>query len=275
MPELPEVETVRRILAADIVGLPVGAVTVGHPRMLRRQPRGTEFAARLVNRHITSIDRHGKFLLSRLEDESTWVMHLGMSGHLELADPLDSVEPHTHVQVLVGGREVRLIDPRTFGFTAVVTSTELEEGFRSRLGRDALLDLPEPSVLESWLRGRKAPVKSLLLDQRLIAGLGNIYTDEILFRSGIVGLRAGGSLTSAEIRNLHDNVGPVLNEAIADGGTTLGDLAYLLPDGRATDHSVRLAVYGRTGAPCRVCGSTILRATVAGRGTSWCPTCQR
>ncbi len=274
MPELPEVESVRRVLAAEIAGRTATAAGVTHPRMLRRQPTGTNFGERLIGRRVERVDRRGKFLFSRIDGGSTWIVHLGMSGRVRLTDPLSEVEQHTHVRVRFGDQEVRVVDPRTFGFTAVVTAAELDNLLEERVGRDALLDLPDPEALSGWLRGRSAPIKALLLDQRFISGLGNIYTDEILFRAGIRGVRAGGSLSRSEIEHLHAAVRPVLEEALRDGGTTLDDLAYLLPDGRAASHVARLAVYGRYGRSCGTCDSTIRRARVAGRTTCWCPTCQ-
>jgi len=274
MPELPEVETVRRILSAEIGGQPIRSVRVTHLRMLRRQPVGTDFVDRMRGRRVTGVDRHGKFLLSRLDGGVTWVMHLGMSGRVELVDPDHHAVPHTHVRVGIGASEVRLIDPRTFGFTAAVTTHELRT-FEQHLGPDAFLELPSAAALAGSLRGRRASVKALLLDQRIIAGLGNIYTDEILFRAGIRGLRSAGSLARTEIGRLHDAIGPVLDEALRNGGTTLNDLAFLLPDGRAAGDLDRLSVYGRQGAPCRKCGNPIRRSMVVGRSTFWCPTCQK
>ncbi len=276
VPELPEVETVRRSLAPELEGAVITAVEVRHPRLTRRQPRHRDFADRLTGRRIRRVDRHGKFLLTRLEGDLVWVLHLGMSGRVELADPGEADSPHTHVLVtLDSGRQVRMVDPRTFGFVAVLTPAELEAGPLGRLGPDALRHLPTTRELAGLLEGRTAPIKSLLLDQRLLAGLGNIYADEVLHRARIRPQRPGGSLTADDVRLLRASIRPVLEAGLRWGGTSLDDLAYLLPDGRSGGYLQRLRVYGRAGEPCRRCGAAIDRTVIGGRSSYWCPSCQR
>jgi formamidopyrimidine-DNA glycosylase len=275
MPELPEVESTRRFLAPVIVGHTIRSADVRRDRMVRRHERPGDFADRVVGRRIESLDRRGKFLLARLSGDITWVTHLGMSGRIVVAEPGEAEAPHTNVVVRIDGPvEVRLVDPRTFGFVAAWTADELALVFEGRIGRDALGDLPNSSTLEQALAGRTSPIKALLLDQRIISGLGNIYVDEVLHRAAIRPDRPGGSLGRLEVRALRRAIRPVLEAGIRHGGTSLGDLAYLLPDGRAGDYMQRLAAYGREGEPCRRCGGIIERSIIRDRSSFWCAACQ-
>ncbi len=275
MPELPEVETVRRHLTEGIEGATVISVEVGHPRTARRQPNPADLVDRLVGRRVEKVGRRGKFLMIDVGD-FTWVIHLGMSGRVSLDPPDSERTPHTHLVVgFDTGVELRLIDPRTFGFTAVYTDEEIADSPLRLLGADVWEQPLTAAELGARLKGRTAPIKPLLLDQRIVAGLGNIYADEALFRAGIKPHRPGGSLDEEDIARLVEAIPPVVAAALADGGTSLGDLAYLLPDGRAGEHLDRLAVYGRAGEPCRRCGTPIERAVLRDRSTHWCPVCQR
>jgi len=273
VPELPEVETVRRHLAPVVEGRRLVDVELRHPRTGRRNVNPNDVGDRLRGRLVERLDRQGKFLLGRLDSGMIWVTHLGMSGRVVVAKYGDPEALHTHfVARTDAGDEVRLVDPRTFGFVAVFTPEEL--GAQLKLGRDALSDLPRSPQLAAALWGRKAPIKSLLLDQRIIAGLGNIYADEVLHRARVRPTRPGGSLNEAEMAKLRAVIKPVLEAGIAAGGTSLSDLAYLLPDGRAGDYLDRLRVYGREGEPCKRCGSPIERVVVGGRSSFFCPKCQ-
>ena len=157
---------------------------------------------------------------------------------------------------------------------AVFTPEEFAESSLAHLGRDALDDLPSTREFTELLSGRTAPIKALLLDQRIVAGLGNIYADEVLHRARIAPHRPGGTLHEAELGRLRSAIRPVLHAGLAAGGTSLDDLAYLLPDGRAGDYLSRLGVYGRTGAMCERCGGEVTSAVLRGRTTHWCPGCQ-
>lgn len=276
MPELPEVETVRRALVPALEGSTIREVEVGHARMLRRQPRPRDFIDRLIGRQVSAIGRHGKFLFTELEGDLTWVTHLGMSGRVRLVLPGEDPVPHTHVLVMTD-REVDLhfVDPRTFGFMAVFTPDELASQPFAQLGPDALTNLPRFPQLIPRLSGRKSPIKSVLLDQRFLAGLGNIYADEVLYRSRIRPHRLAGSLSSDEIRALRNAIKPVLEAGLRWGGTSLNDLAYLLPDGRAGEYLNRLKVYGRESEPCNRDGTAIQRSVIGGRSSFWCSTCQK
>lgn len=250
-------------------------VILGRDRMARRNARPSDVVDRLVGRRVGSVGRRGKFIIIDVEGDLTWVIHLGMSGRMRITDEGSEVEKHAHLIVRTDrGPEVRLIDPRTFGFVAVFTPEEYEADSISGLGADALESLPEPKEFVSLLSGRKAPVKSLLLDQRIIAGLGNIYADEVLFRAGVRPGRPGGGVTPSEVAALVEAIPTVLADGVAMGGTSLDDLAYLLPDGRAGEYLDRLRVYGRTGEPCQVCGTPVERVVISARSSHFCPSCQ-
>ena len=276
MPELPEVETTRRHIAPVLEGATIRSVVLGRERMARRNGRPSDIADRLVGRRVGRVGRRGKFLLIEVSGGLTWVMHLGMSGRMRIAEPGEPLETHAHLVVTTeSGDEIRFIDPRTFGFVAVFTPEELAADPLARLGRDAFEDLPTADELVSVLAGRRAPIKSLLLDQRILAGLGNIYADEVLFRAGVRPDRPGGEVSAAEIARLLQAIPEVLAAGVEMGGTSLDDLAYLLPDGRAGEYLDRLTVYGRTGQPCLTCGRPIERKVISSRSSHFCPRCQR
>ncbi len=251
-----------------------------HTRTGRYNATTGEIESRLSGRRADTVGRHGKFLVVGLDDGYTMVAHLGMSGRFSVVANADAAiaeerAPHTHfVATLDDGTEVRFIDPRTFGFIAVFDEDELSDSGLSRLGPDAWVDPPTAPVLMNALNGRTAPIKALLLDQGSIAGLGNIYTDEALHIAGIHPLTPGGDLETTEIARLLLAIRKVLSEAIESGGTTLDDLAYLLPDGQAGDNLSRLAVYARTDEPCFTCGTAVERIVVRSRSTHFCPGCQ-
>lgn len=273
MPELPEVEITRRHLESAMLGRTFSEVKLTHVRTARHNASPSEVEARLRGRKVTGVGRHGKFLEIDLDDRQVMVAHLGMSGRWSI-DGDDEI-PHTHFSaVLDDGSTVRFIDPRTFGFVAVYDEDEVTDSGLSRLGPDAWADPPDADALAERLSGRTASIKALLLDQGPIAGLGNIYADEALFRAGIHPLTPGGELSVDDCGRLLAAVTEVLDAAIAHGGTTLDDLSYLLPDGRAGENMTRLQVYGREGEPCEECGTPIERIVVRARSTHFCPTCQ-
>jgi len=274
MPELPEVETTRRSLEPYLAGEKIVEAESRRARMLRRQPRERDFADRMRNRRVRGLRRHGKFLLIDLDGDLTWVIHLGMSGRMQVKDPGDPEARHTNVVARTADKEIRFVDPRTFGFTAVLTPDEYAESTLTRLGPDALTELPRTRQLAARLEGRKPPIKSLLLNQSIIAGLGNIYADEVLFRSRVAPHREGGSLDGGEVSAIRRAIRPVLESGLKYGGTSLGDLAYLLPDGQAGRYLDRLKAYGREDEPCPRCGTPIRRSVIGQRSSFWCPVCQ-
>jgi formamidopyrimidine-DNA glycosylase len=276
VPELPEVETTRRSIAPALEGRVLAAVEVRRDRMARRNQRPSDVVDRLHLRRVESVGRTGKFIVADVEGDLRWVMHLGMSGRMQLAVPGSPEAPHTNFTATTDeGVELRFVDPRTFGFVAVYTPEEWDASPMPALGPDALDGLPRTAELARRLHGRSAPVKALLLDQRIVAGIGNIYADEILFRARIAPRRPAGSLTAEEVRRLRQAIGPVLRDGLRYGGTSLDDLAYLLPDGRVGEYTARLRAYGRTGEPCTRCGTPIDRVVVAQRSSHFCPECQR
>ena len=276
MPELVEVETVRRALSPLLTGATVVDAVMLHPRTARRNERPADVVDRLRGRRVQTVGRHGKFLAMPVDGDLLWVIHLGMSGRIVVADPSDPPEVHTRFRACTDrGDDIRLVDPRTFGFVAVFTPEEAAVSSLPNLGPDALEELPSTRRLAERLANRRAPIKALLLDQRILAGLGNIYADEVLHRARIDPVRPGGDLDLEEVGRLRRAIRPVLEAGLRHGGTSLDDLAYLLPDGRAGDFLRRLRVYGREDQPCRRCGTPIIRRIVAGRSTYSCPSCQR
>ncbi len=270
MPELPEVETIRRHLAPAIEGRTIVGVEVRRERTTRRNSDSSEVVDRLTGMRIEALGRHGKFLFAVLGSGEMLVVHLGMSGRLELVEPGGIDKPHTNaIFALSDGSELRFVDPRTFGFVGVFDRIPAE------LGPDALLALPDSRRFREAMSRTGRAVKTVLLDQRVIAGLGNIYTDEILWRAEVAPDRGARTLVPAAVDRIRRAIPPVLEEAISFGGTSLGDLAYLLPDGRAGDNLERLDAYGRHGLPCRRCGSILVRSVVGSRSSSHCLTCQR
>ena len=276
MPELPEVETTRRFIAPILAERCVVDVTVGRDRVLRRQPVPELFVPRVKGNTVATVGRLGKFLDIRLGDGISLVIHLGMSGRLEHeTDPATPPARHTQVVFTTDiGEELRFVDPRTFGFVAALDEDERHLVF-GKIGRDAYADLPSAAELrEAWGRSR-SPMKALLLDQRVVAGIGNIYADEILHRARVHPLLRGDQLTPKRVTAIHGSIRDVLADGLRWGGTSLEDLAYLLPDGRAGEFTKRLAVYGKTDEPCDVCGRPIHQITVRQRSTHFCARCQR
>ena len=275
MPELPEVEITRRHLDEAMAGRALRRVRTTHPRTARHNTSPTELDERLVGRVVDHVGRKGKFLAAPLDDGQTLIAHLGMSGRFTVGDPAEEEPTHTHFRALLDdGREVRFIDPRTFGFVAVFDDEELGSSGFSRLGPDAWADAPSIDGLRGALAGRSAPIKALLLDQVIVSGLGNIYADEALHLAGIHPLEPGRDLSVDDLDRLRGAIATVLESAIDNGGTSLDDLAYLLPDGRAGENMGELLVYGLPGVPCGRCGTPIERIVIRGRSSHYCPSCQ-
>ncbi|HEU5002251.1 MAG TPA: bifunctional DNA-formamidopyrimidine glycosylase/DNA-(apurinic or apyrimidinic site) lyase [Actinomycetota bacterium] len=281
MPELPEVEVIRRDLAGVLPGATIAAGEVldspNARRVLRRHPFPHELAAGLSGATVESVDRHGKYLIVRLDRPYALVVHLGMSGRLLVAGAADPLAPHTHVVLsLADGQEVRYVDPRTFGelFLTDVAPDGLVPALGA-LGPDALDALPGPAAFAGLLTGRRTPVKARLMDQRVIAGLGNIYSDEALFRARVRPLRLSGEVTRAESDRLRRSIHPVLQAAIDHRGTSTDDEQYRDAYGLIGDNRRYLMVYGREGEPCARCGTPIVRARWTNRSTHFCPSCQK
>lgn len=273
MPELPEVETVRRALALQLSGRRITAVR-GRSVAMRRPLRVEQLEAVLPGRRLVEPRRRGKYLLLDLEPPGAVLCHLGMSGRLTLADSAAPLLPHTHVRLAMDdGRELRFVDPRRFGLMVwLAPGTEAADPSLRALGMEPL----EPgleSVLPPLLKARRAPLKSLLLDQRLVAGIGNIYAAEALWRAGLRPSRLGCNTALVRLERLAREVRVVLEEAVEQGGTTIRD--YATPEGNFGYFAVRLAAYGRQGESCRRCGAALRADVLGGRTTAWCPGCQR
>ena len=312
MPELPEVETIARGLAKRVTGDVIESVWLGQKREPLKSP-AAEIASVLEQSRITEVRRMGKhivFDLDRMGDarvarallpangqgtkrkqkksdatlstvhteaagsarstqiaKAQWIVHLGMTGRLQVCDPQTEIAKHTHaILKLSSGRELRFVDPRRFGRLSVASSA----GFDATGVEPLELDLDRFVEL---FRGRKTPIKSALLNQKLLRGVGNIYADESLFRAGIRPRRRASSITHDQLRKLHLSIQEVLKEAIALGGSSVSD--YVNADGEEGFFQLQHRVYGREGEPCLVCKTPIKRIVLAGRSSHYCPKCQK
>ncbi len=278
MPELPEVETVRRGLVEHVVGQRIEAVELGRPRAYRRV--GPErLSSGLLDRTMVAVERRGKYLLAPLDSNDIVMVHLRMSGQLLVQGASTPRPPHTHVVLhLASGFDVRFVDPRTFGEVVVFSPDEVETVVPElvRLGPDPLVDVFDEEVLRRALARTRRALKAVLLDQHVVAGIGNIYGDEILHRARLNPHRPAAHTNRQQLRRLAAAVIDVLTEAVAAGGSTLRDAQYVDPLGRAGSFQDRHRVYGRTGKACVTCGrGRIKSALIGGRTSHWCGVCQR
>lgn len=283
MPELPEVETVRRGLVGAFVGHRIDKVEVGRERTVRRSSR-EELVARLTGRHAVDARRRGKYLLFGLDSGDELMIHLRMSGQVLIADPEVERPPHCHVvltlenqEPLLPRTELRFVDPRTFGEVIAYDPHRIPHVLPelSRLGIDPIADELSIEDVERILAGTKRGVKAVLLDQHLIAGVGNIYADEILHRARIHPSRCATSIDRRGARRLFESILIVLTRAVEHGGSTLRDARYVDITGSGGSYQEQHRVYGRAGQSCLGCGRALITsARIAGRTTSWCPRCQ-
>ncbi|HOL95215.1 MAG TPA: bifunctional DNA-formamidopyrimidine glycosylase/DNA-(apurinic or apyrimidinic site) lyase [bacterium] len=270
MPELPEVETIVRSLRKLTAGR---RILKYHPLRNDYIHQGLEHRKKVTNSVIQEVERRGKYIAIHLSNNFSLLHHLGMSGRLLLQPGSDPLEKHTHLRILLddGSVELRQRDPRRFGFAAILPSVELKTFVSwSHLGADPFrLRAPRFYAL---MAGRKQAVKSFLLDQRRIAGLGNIYTDEALFRAGIHPVRPTGQISSAEAGRLLQCIRTVLRESIVAGGSSTNDYQRL--DGTLGLFQHKHRVYRRVGLPCPICHRKIEKLVLNGRSTHYCPGCQ-
>jgi formamidopyrimidine-DNA glycosylase len=278
MPELPEVETIRRLLGRQLAGKRVDGVTFGAKRVTMH-PGPAELKRQLVGATVAGVSRRGKYLVFNLSNGRTLVLHLGMSGQVRSFGH-DALHRHEHMRLRFSdGQTVSFVDARRFGRVCLAGGGALPGPIRGmeRLGPEPLEEAYDTAYLSSHLSGRKASVKSLLLDQRVACGIGNIYSDEALHRAGIRPDRRAGSLKAAEVSRLTEALGEVLRDGIRWCGTTAADGGYVLPDGRAGSFQKRLRVYGREGERCRRrgCRGVIRREKIVGRSAHFCPACQK
>jgi formamidopyrimidine-DNA glycosylase len=277
MPELPEVETIRRELEREVVGKKIKSVEVTGKRSIRRQTPA-EFVTKLEGVKIAGAQRKGKYLLLPLDSGDVLVIHLRMSGQLLRAAPKDPVDTHTHVTIsFTQGGQMRFVDPRTFGEMFLATPDEITNEIEelSTLGVDPV-ETPMSWVdFGHLLRSKKTKLKTFLTDQSMIAGIGNIYADEILFDSGLRYDRDTDSLTTQEIRRLYRSLVEILHEAIKYGGSTLSDEQYVDLNGKPGEYQQHHQVYDREKQPCRRCRRhDIVKSKFGGRSTFYCEVCQ-
>jgi formamidopyrimidine-DNA glycosylase len=287
VPELPEVETIARGLHQRVAGDTIESVWLGSkPQTMKSPP--AEIAATLEHTRITQIRRMGKHIVFDLErngvarallpgkgrkrpavlgPRSQWIVNLGMTGRMVVCEPSADVVKHTHAIVkLASGQELRFVDPRRFGRLSVARQGDFDAGGAEPLEVDK-------EHFFALFRGRKTPIKSALLNQRLLRGVGNIYADESLFRAGLRPRRRVSSITRARLERLYRAVQEVLKEAIALGGSSISD--YVDADGERGFFQHQHRVYGRAGEPCLVCKTPIERVVIVGRSSHYCPHCQR
>jgi len=279
VPELPEVETIVRGLNKRVSGDTIDSVWIGSRSQPLKSP-ARKIAAALEGGRIVQVHRAGKHIVFDLEPDNgepkqsrhraarnaQWIVHLGMTGRMVVTEPAAQIAKHTHLIAKLGsGRELRFIDPRMFGKLSVSPA-----GFDP--GGVEPLEVGEEQFI-ALFRGRKTPIKSALLNQKLLRGVGNIYADEALFRAGLRPRRSAAAITRAQFLKLHKAVQEVLREAIALGGSSISD--YVDADGEEGFFQLQHRVYGREGEPCLVCRSAIKRVVLAGRSSHYCPLCQK
>jgi formamidopyrimidine-DNA glycosylase len=279
MPELPEVETIRRDLQGEVVGRKIKSVEVRNGRTVRRHPSAKHFRSRLEGHTIKSIDRAGKYLLLSLDDGGTLVVHLGMSGQLQRAKSAKEAKaPHTHAVItFTQGGQLRFVDPRTFG--EMFVSAPPEDGAPplpelAHLGFDPLEDVMSWEKFWVLLSSHKSGLKALLMDQEFVAGIGNMYADEILFAAGLRYDRLSNSLSSQEVRRLYRAMVETLAEAVKRRGSSLADEQYRDLFGEIGDYQDQHQAYDREGQACRRCRATIVKVKSGGRSTYFCDHCQ-
>ena len=278
--ELPEVEVMRRDLEKDVVGRRIKRAEVKSSRnamrVIRRHGKRKDFTSRLEGRKLTKVERRGKYVLLHLDSGDALVTHFGMSGQFQRGNGRVVIEPHTHVVLTFQqGGDLRFIDPRTFGEMFVTSADDLGKVKElQHIAIDPLDQVFTWPTFQYLLAQRGAKMKQLLMDQKFISGLGNIYSDEVLFAAGLRYDRLSDTLSSQEVRRLYRAIQETVQEAIKMRGTTLDDEAYVDLFGKPGEYQGELKVYGREGEPCRRCRTPIQTVKVAQRTSYFCPQCQ-
>jgi formamidopyrimidine-DNA glycosylase len=269
MPELPEVETIARGLNKRVAGDTIRSLWIGNKSNLLKSP-AAEIARVLEGARVARVGRVGKHIvvsLERPQGPAEWVIHLGMTGRVLVCEPGAELAKHTHlIAQLESGRELRFVDPRRFGKLQVFSKPTFAAPGAEPMDADK-------ERFISLFKKRKTPIKSALLNQSLLSGIGNIYADESLFRAGIRPRRRAASLTRADLLRLHNAIQEVLAEAISAGGSSVSD--YVDSNGDEGFFQLQHRVYQRTGEPCLVCRTPIKRVVLAGRSSHYCPKCQK
>jgi len=278
MPELPEVEVMRRDLEREVVGKKIKAVEVTGTRSVRRHRNRKEFITILTGRKITAVQRRGKYLVMKLDGNDALIVHLGMSGQLLRAKTAREKAPkHTHVAItFTQGGLLRFVDPRTFGEMFVAPYDDLDQQVDelAHLGLDPLETALSWDLFGRMLAEKKTKLKPLLMDQKFIAGIGNVYSDEILFEAGLKWDRASDSLSQQEVRRLYRAISETLNGAVKYRGSSLADEQYVDLFGKPGEYQEHHQVYGREGEACVRCRRPIHRARYSNRSTFYCDACQ-
>jgi formamidopyrimidine-DNA glycosylase len=271
MPELPEVETTRRGVEPHVTGARISELIIR--RYDLRQPISADITA-LEGRCIRAVTRRSKYLLFEIDDGSTLLVHLGMSGSLRVVDPAEVWKKHDHVgMTLETGRQLRFHDPRRFGLVLRLTESDpMLHVLLKNLGPEPLERAFTVDHLKAACAKRSAAVKTVIMDAKTVVGVGNIYASEALFRAGILPETAANKITKPRLVKLVTAIREVLSAAILEGGTTLRD--FLNSDGEPGYFKQRLFVYERKGQPCRICETPICHAVTGQRSTYWCPCCQ-
>jgi len=274
MPELPEVETVRKGLEPVMTGKRIVHADIRREGL--RWPFPENMAARLTGQRVDRLRRRAKYILADLDGGETLIIHLGMSGRMLISDG-DELIKHDHVVLdMEGGKRIAFNDPRRFGAMDLCATDAIDDHRMFKgMGPEPLGNAFDAEYLKARLKGRKMPIKSALLDQKIVAGLGNIYVCEALWRSGISPIREAGKVSAKKINLLVSTIRDVLTEAIESGGSSLKD--YRQADGELGYFQHSFAVYGREGEPCRTegCNENIARIVQSGRSTFYCPRCQK
>jgi len=272
VPELPEVETTRRGIEPHVTGVKIREVIVRRKDL--RQPV-SESLTSLEGRKIKAVKRRSKYLLLEIDDGTTLLIHLGMSGSLRVIDPAADWKTHDHVALtLSNGKQLRFHDPRRFGLVLHLTETDpLTHPLLKNLGPEPLEPVFTAKHLKAACANRSAAIKLVIMDSKVVVGVGNIYASEALFRAGIRPVTAAKKLTLPRCEKLVAAIRDVLRDSIEEGGTTLRD--FLNSDGEPGYFKQRLFVYERKGQPCRVCGTEISHAVLGQRSTYWCAKCQK
>ncbi len=278
MPELPEVEVLRRDLDREVVGKKIKSIEVNGLRSIRRHKTKKAFVSRLEGHKITRVERRGKYLVLHLDGDDALVVHLGMSGQLLRAKSAREKMPkHTHVVLtFTQGGQLRFVDPRTFGemFVAALDDIDNQVEELAHLGVDPLETTMSWDYFGRLVAQRKCRLKALLMDQKFLAGIGNVYSDEILFTAGLRFDRESDSLSDQEIRRLYRAIGEILQEAVKHRGSSLADEQYVDLFGKPGGFQHHHNVYDREGESCRRCRHTVVRQRFSNRSTFFCDACQ-
>jgi formamidopyrimidine-DNA glycosylase len=271
MPELPEVETTRSGIAPHVTGARVNRVVIRQAKL--RWPIPDDLPDRIQGRKVLGVDRRGKYLLIRFT-QGTLLMHLGMSGSLRILPSKTRPQKHDHFELcLSGGKSLRLRDPRRFGAVLWAGENPQAHPLIKPLGPEPLSEGFDGDYLYSQGKGRRSAIKNLIMDSKVVVGVGNIYASEALFRAGIHPKRASGRISRDRYRLLAESIRSVLTAAIKQGGTTLRD--FQQEDGRPGYFAQALQVYGRSGEACPVCGNPVESRIIGQRNSFYCPQCQR